>query len=54
MFLKSVRPNVTRRMLFYLKMNNPIYHDIEIGLSSISCGFVSKEGLASFCMNASN
>ena len=34
-YFESVRPNFILKLLQYLKLNNPLYHDIKIDLDNI-------------------
>ena len=42
-YFESVRPNFILRFFQYLKLNNPLYHDIEIDLDNIPSFLINEK-----------
>ena len=51
---KSVRPNFILRFLQYLKLNNPLYHDIEIDVDNIPSFLINEKSRGSLSINVLN
>ena len=50
-YFESVRPNFILRFLQYLKLNNPLYHDIEIDLDNIPSFLINEKSRNSLSIN---
>ena len=53
-YFQSVRPNLILKFLQYLKLNNPLYYDIEADLDNIPSFLIDQKNQDSLAINVNN